>query len=174
MKQSPIIFPILFSILITLFISSSDAQFCTPNEKLAGKNPFLGRLNDSDRCKNGKFSVTSKGSPLVVSNTNSIMTINSFEKGGDGGQPSECDGKFHSDDTLIVALSTEWYNHGQRCFKFINIYYNDKSVQAMVVDECDSNKGDGDDIVDASKAVWEALQVPKSEFGETAITWSDA
>lgn len=174
MKQSPIIFPILFSILITLFISSADAQSCKPNGKLAGKNPLPGRLNDSDRCKNSKFSVTSKGSPLVVSNTNSIMTINSFEKDGDCVQPSECDGKFHSDDSLIVALSTKWYNHGQRCFKLINIYYNDKSVQATVVDECDSNNGCRDDIVDASRAVWEALQVPKSEFGETAVTWSDA
>uniref|UniRef100_A0A103XI24 Barwin-like endoglucanase n=1 Tax=Cynara cardunculus var. scolymus TaxID=59895 RepID=A0A103XI24_CYNCS len=174
MKQSPIIFPILFCILITLFLSSTEAQSCNSNEKLAGKNSLLGRLNDSDRCKNGKFSVASKGSPLVVGNTNSIMTINSFEKGGDGGQPSECDGKYHSDDTLIVALSSKWYNHGQRCFKLINIYYNDKSMQATVVDECDSNKGCRDDIVDASKAVWKALEVPKDEFGETTVTWSDA
>ncbi|KAJ0483867.1 putative kiwellin [Helianthus annuus] len=43
------------------------------------------------------------------SNIKSTMTINSFEKGRDGGGPSECDGKFHSDNTPIVALSTRWY-----------------------------------------------------------------
>ncbi|KAL8238409.1 hypothetical protein R6Q59_014976 [Mikania micrantha] len=107
-------------------------------------------------------------------NTDATMTINSFEKGGGGGGPSECDGHYHSDDTLIVALSTRWYNHGQRCFKFININYNGKSVQAMVIDECDSTRGCKDDIVDASKAVWKALQVPKSQWGETSVTWSDA
>ncbi|XP_076935414.1 putative ripening-related protein 1 [Bidens hawaiensis] len=102
------------------------------------------------------------------------MTINSFEKGGDGGGPSECDEKYHSDSTLIVALSTRWYNHGKRCHKFINIHYKDRHVKAKVVDECDSNRGCKTNIVDASKAVWKALHVPKSEWGETKVTWSDA
>ncbi|XP_076925234.1 putative ripening-related protein 1 [Bidens hawaiensis] len=101
------------------------------------------------------------------------MTINSFEKGGDGRGPSECDEKYHSDNTLIVALSTRWYNHG-RCHKFINIHYKDRHVKAKVVDECDSNRGCKNNIVDASKAVWKALHVPKSEWGETKVTWSDA
>ncbi|KAF5776058.1 putative RlpA-like domain superfamily, kiwellin [Helianthus annuus] len=107
-------------------------------------------------------------------NTDATMTLNSFEKGGSGGGPSECDGQYHSDDTLIVALSTRWYNGGQRCFKNININYSGRSVQAMVVDECDSTRGCKDNIVDASKAVWKALAVPKSEWGETSVTWSDA
>ncbi|KAL9999625.1 putative RlpA-like domain superfamily, kiwellin [Helianthus debilis subsp. tardiflorus] len=108
------------------------------------------------------------------SNTDATMTLNSFEKGGSGGGPSECDGHYHSDDTLIVALSTRWYNGGQRCFKNININYSGRTVQAMVVDECDSTRGCKDNIVDASKAVWKALAVPKSEWGETSVTWSDA
>ncbi|MFS7925166.1 putative RlpA-like domain superfamily, kiwellin [Helianthus anomalus] len=107
-------------------------------------------------------------------NTDATMTLNSFEKGGSGGGPSECDGHYHSDDTLIVALSTRWYNGGQRCFKNININYSGRTVQAMVVDECDSTRGCKDNIVDASKAVWKALAVPKSEWGETSVTWSDA
>ncbi|KAL8259901.1 hypothetical protein R6Q59_027854 [Mikania micrantha] len=102
------------------------------------------------------------------------MTINGFEKKESGGGPSECDAKFHSDNTLIVALSSQWYNHGNRCFKFINIHYKDRSVKARVVDECDSSRGCKDDIVDASKAVWMALQVPKREWGEAKVTWSDA
>ncbi|KAJ0717490.1 putative RlpA-like domain superfamily, kiwellin [Helianthus annuus] len=107
-------------------------------------------------------------------NTDATMTLNSFEKGGSGGGPSECDGQYHSDDTLIVALSTRWYNDGQRSFKNININYSGRTVQAMVVDECDSTRGCKDNIVDASKAVWKALAVPKSEWGETSVTWSDA
>ncbi|KAJ0483869.1 putative RlpA-like domain superfamily, kiwellin [Helianthus annuus] len=109
-----------------------------------------------------------------VNGLKATMTINSFEKGGDGGGPSECDGQYHSDNTLIVALSTRWYNHGQRCHKFIKINYKDRSVKAKVVDECDSTRGCKDDIVDASKAVWKALRVPKSEWGLTSVTWSDA
>ncbi|KAI3693366.1 hypothetical protein L6452_33201 [Arctium lappa] len=134
MKQSTIIFLVLFPMLVTLLISCISAQ---------------------------------------PSNTDATMTINIFEKGGDGGAPSECDGKYHLDDTLIVALSTPWYDHGRRCFKFINIYYKDKSVQAMVVDECGTSRGCHNDIVDASKGVWKALAVSGSEWDETKVTWSD-
>ncbi|KAJ0860947.1 putative RlpA-like domain superfamily, kiwellin [Helianthus annuus] len=108
------------------------------------------------------------------SNIKSTMTINSFEKGRDGGGPSECDGKFHSDNTPIVALSTRWYNHGKRCLKFINIHYKDRNIKAKVVDECDTSRGCQNNIVDASKAVWKALRVPKSQWGEMTVTWSDA
>ncbi|KAI3703202.1 hypothetical protein L1987_73109 [Smallanthus sonchifolius] len=109
-----------------------------------------------------------------LSNVKATMTINDFEKGTSGGGPSECDGKYHSDNMLIVALSSQWYNHGKRCFKFINIRYKDKSVKARVVDECDSSRGCKNNIVDASKAVWKALGMPKSQWGETKVTWSDA
>ncbi|KAI3693363.1 hypothetical protein L6452_33198 [Arctium lappa] len=110
----------------------------------------------------------------ALSHMKATMTINGFQKGESGGGPAECDGKYHSDDTPIVALSTQWYNHGRRCFKSINIQYKDRSVKATVVDECDSNHGCKNNIVDASEAVWKALQVPKKEWGETQVTWSDA
>ncbi|XP_071739817.1 putative ripening-related protein 6 [Rutidosis leptorrhynchoides] len=112
--------------------------------------------------------------PINVHSIDATLNLNGFEKGEGGGGPAECDGKYHSDDDPIVALSTQWYNNGQRCFKYININYQDNSVQAMVVDECDSNAGCKDDIVDASRAVWSALQVPKSLYGEVGVTWSDA
>ncbi|KAJ9556100.1 hypothetical protein OSB04_010714 [Centaurea solstitialis] len=110
----------------------------------------------------------------ALSNMKATMTINGFQEGESGGGPAECDGKYHSDNTLIVALSSQWYNHGKRCFKSINIHYKDKSVKATVVDECDSSRGCKNNIVDASKAVWKALQVPKKEWGLTQVTWSDA
>ncbi|CAL9007134.1 unnamed protein product [Prunus brigantina] len=40
----------------------------------------------------------------------SLLTV--FEAGGDGGGPSECDNKYHNDNTPVVALSTGWYNNG--------------------------------------------------------------
>ncbi|OMO79352.1 hypothetical protein CCACVL1_13733 [Corchorus capsularis] len=64
---------------------------------------------------------------------------------GDGGGPPECDNQYHSDDDPMVALSTG-------------------CVKAKVVD---------DNIVDASKAVSEALGVPESDRGEMDIYWSD-
>ncbi|KAK1418701.1 hypothetical protein QVD17_27847 [Tagetes erecta] len=184
MKQSTI-FLVLFSLLIALFISRIDAQSCKPSGKLRGKKPPHGKcVNDPDCCKPGKLYDTYTCSPRVTKQTKAIMTINSFKKGGDGGAPSECDNKYHSDNTPIVALSTGWYNKGQRCLKFINIHYKGKSIKAKVVDECDSTLGcDADhgfqppcpnNVVDGSKAVWEALGVPKSEWGETEVTWSDA
>ncbi|KAK8554497.1 hypothetical protein V6N13_093486 [Hibiscus sabdariffa] len=60
---------------------------------------------------------------------------------GYGGGPSECDGKYHSDNDLLVALSTGWFNHKERCNKYIKIHGNGKSVKAKVVDECGSTRG---------------------------------
>ncbi|KAL4567090.1 hypothetical protein LXL04_022663 [Taraxacum kok-saghyz] len=135
MKQSIVIFSILFSLFAALTISWANVE-------------------------SGNMAAT--------------MTINSFEKGGSGGGAAECDGKYHSNNTPIVALSSRWYNHGKRCFKSINIYYKGRSVKATVVDECDSSRGCANDIVDASVAVWNALAVSKGEWGETKVTWSDA
>ncbi|KAL2460700.1 Uncharacterized protein Adt_44120 [Abeliophyllum distichum] len=140
--------------------------------------------NNSDCCKQGKTYPTYKCSPLVSGSTKAVLTINSFEKGGDGGAPSECDNKYHSDNTPVVALSTGWYSGGSRCLNNITVSANGRSVTAMVVDECDSTMGCDDDhdyqppcpnnIVDASKAVWKALGVPEDNWGEVDITWSDA
>ncbi|KAL9999623.1 putative RlpA-like domain superfamily, kiwellin [Helianthus debilis subsp. tardiflorus] len=86
----------------------------------------------------------------ALTNVKATMTINSFEEGGSGGGPSECDGRYHSQHTDCGP------------------------VHPLVVDECDSTRGCKNNIVDASEAVWKALHVPKSEWGETTVTWSDA
>ncbi|CAN0886573.1 Ripening-related protein grip22 [Linum grandiflorum] len=101
------------------------------------------------------------------------MTINGFQKGQDGGGPSECDGKYHSNNQKIVALSSHWY-HG-RCGKCIRIKWRGKSTTAKVVDECDTSGGCKTNIVDASKAVWNSLGIKKgsSQFGETGVTWEE-
>ncbi|OMO78738.1 Barwin-related endoglucanase [Corchorus capsularis] len=154
--------------------------------RIEGKNPPPGQCNqenDSDCCKDGKWYTIYTCSPPVSTKTKATLTLNSFEAGGDGGGPSECDNQYHSDDDPVVALSTGWFNHKKRCLKYINIYGNGKSVRAKVVDECDSTMGCDSDhdyqppcpnnIVDASKAVWKALEVPESDWGDIDIYWSD-
>ncbi|KAL4567094.1 hypothetical protein LXL04_022667 [Taraxacum kok-saghyz] len=186
MKSSKIVIILLFSLLIILLLSCHvDAQSCKPSGKLKGTKPPHGKCaNDPDCCKPGEFYSTYKCSPIVTKNTKATLTINDFQKGGDGGGPAQCDEKYHSNDTPIVALSTGWYNNGKRCSKFINVHYKGKSVKAKVVDQCDSTLGcDAEhgyqppcpnNIVDGSKAVWKALGVPKSDWGEAEVTWSDA
>lgn len=169
MKQSAVIYLVLFLLPITSFTSCANAQYKFSSRLKRGNTTVEHRLNNSDDpCSTYKRSLLDSG------NTGATMTLNSFEKGGDGGGPSECDGQYHSNNFLLVALSSQWYNHRKRCSKYINIYYKDTSVRATVVDECDSNRGCGDNIVDASYAVWVALQVSESDWGQTAITWSCA
>ncbi|XP_044483467.1 kiwellin-like [Mangifera indica] len=123
-------------------------------------------------------------SPLVSSSTKAKLTNNDFSEGGDGGGPSECDDKYHSNSEAVVALSTGWYNGGSRCGKMIKITAtNGKTVKAKVVDECDSMNGCDEEhayqppcknnIVDASNAVWNALGLDIDD-GVVDITWSMA
>ncbi|CAK9134423.1 unnamed protein product [Ilex paraguariensis] len=95
----------------------------------------------------------------------------------------ECDNQYHSDDELIVALSTGWYNGGRRCLHYVTINANGESVRARVVDDDTTMGSDKDhdyqppcanNIVDASKAVWKALGMPEDNWDELDITWSDA
>ncbi|RYR72287.1 hypothetical protein Ahy_A02g006481 isoform A [Arachis hypogaea] len=153
-------FLLLCFLLITNYLYSSRAQQCRPSGRIEGKKPPPGQCNqenDSDCCKQGKMYTTYECSPQVTTHTKAYLTLNSFEKDGDGGGP--------------------------RCHKKITIHGNGRSVEAMVVDECDSTMGcDADhdyqppcpnNIVDASKAVWEALGVPKDNWGGLQITWSE-
>lgn len=175
---------LILCLLLCSIISSANAQSCKASGKIRGKKAPPGQCNkenESECCVEGKMYTTYKCSPAQ---TKATLTINSFQKGGDGGGPSECDKKYHSDDTPVVALSTGWFNNKKRCLNFININGNGKSVKAMVVDECDSTMGcDAEhdyqppcpnNIVDASKAVWKALGVPENDWGDLDVTWSDA
>ncbi|MFS7889140.1 putative RlpA-like domain superfamily, kiwellin [Helianthus anomalus] len=176
---------VLFIVLTETSIQIS-AQTCKPSGSIRGRKPPPGECNtenDSECCVQGKFYTTYTCSPSVTSATKAKLTINSFQEGGDGGGPSECDNQYHSNDTPVVALSTGWYKGGSRCHKFITINGNGRSVRAMVVDECDSTRGcDADhdyqppcpnNIVDGSKAVWKALGVSKDNWGDLDVTWSE-
>ncbi|XP_040993390.1 LOW QUALITY PROTEIN: kiwellin-1-like [Juglans microcarpa x Juglans regia] len=163
------------------------AKKCNPSGSIRGKEPPLGQCNtenDSECCVEGKIYTTYECSPPVVRHTKAFLTLNSFEEGGDGGGPLECVNQFHSNDKPVVALSTGWFNKKRRCLNNVTIKANGRSVQTVVVDECDSTIGcDADhdyqppcpnNIVDASRAVWEALGVPRDNWGELDIIWSDA
>ncbi|KAM0863825.1 hypothetical protein ACQ4PT_044341 [Festuca glaucescens] len=104
-----------------------------------------------------------------------MMSLNGFEKGEDGGGPAECDNKYHDDDGMLVALSTGWYEGGRRCQKMIRITsaQNGRTVEARVVDECDTRHGCKDNIVDTSRAMWKALGLD-TNIGLVPVTWSDA
>lgn len=176
----------MFLVLDTEYLAV-EAQKCYPSGSIkGGKYPpqDCNQENDSDCCKDGKRYTTYKCSPPITNQTKALLTLNSFEKNGDGGGPSECDNQYHNDDTPVVALSTGWFNHKSRCHHHIRISGNGRSVVAMVVDECDSTMGCDSDhdyqppcpnnIVDASKAVWKALGVPQNNWGGLDIVWSDA
>nr|GEZ88185.1 hypothetical protein [Tanacetum cinerariifolium] len=146
----------LLLVFFSLLAASSfeiKAQTCKPSVRIRGKKPPAGqcnRENDSDCCVQGKLYTTYTCSPPVTGGTEATLTLNSFQKGGDGGGPSEC-------------------------HKYITINGNGRSVKAMVVDECDSTMGcDAEhdyqppcpnNIVDASKAVWKALGVKGIALG---------
>ncbi|CAM8920298.1 unnamed protein product [Rhodiola kirilowii] len=178
-----------FLLYATAHFRNTEAQSCNPSGSIRGRTPPPGQCNDendSECCKKGQFYPTYTCSPRVSQRTKATLTLNSFEAGGDGGAESECDNKFHPNTAPVVALSTGWYNRGKRCLDYITIYGNGNSVKAMVVDECDSTMGCdsehdfqppcANNIVDASKAVWEALGVDEDgdDWGMMDIYWSDA
>lgn len=175
---------LLFFLLTNLMISVYG-QDCNPSGSLTGSQPPPGQCDPSSAtcCEVGQAYPTYTCSPPVTGQTQAVLTLNSFEDGGDGGGASACDGQFHSDDTLVVALSTGWFDNRSRCGKEIVINGNGNSVKATVVDECDSTVGcDAEhgyqvpcrnNVVDGSQAVWDALGADSGP-GSMDITWSDA
>lgn len=158
---------------------------CRPSGYLPGKSGNCEKSNDPDCCEDGKAYPQYRCSPPVTAATGAVLTLNSFEKGKDGGGPSECDNAYHSDGELVVALSTGWFAGMARCGHRVRITASGgsgRSVVAKVVDECDSVHGCdgehnyeapcGNNIVDASPAVWDALGLDKN-VGMEHITWSD-
>ncbi|CAL5020710.1 unnamed protein product [Urochloa decumbens] len=158
-----------------------QGEKCKPSGTL--ESPARGHTCD-ECCKPGHIYPTYQCSPPVSSHTKAIMTLNDFSEGGDGGDPSECDGKYHHNSERIVALSTGWYAKGKRCGKNIRIHAKGRSVLAKVVDECDTLHGCDKphafqppcphNDVDASQAVWDALGITGDDVGDFPITWSDA
>jgi hypothetical protein len=160
---------------------SAGLGVCRPSGYLPGRSGNCEKSNDPDCCEDGKKYPQYRCSPPVTASTKAVLTLNSFEKGKDGGGPSECDNAYHSDKEKVVALSTGWFSNMARC-GHRKITANGNSVYAKVVDECDSVEGCDEDhnfeppcdnnIVDASPAVWDALGLDQN-VGMVDITWSE-
>ncbi|KAM1818925.1 hypothetical protein ACFX11_000670 [Malus domestica] len=114
---------VLQIILLSTICLVTEAQQCRPSGRIRGRKPPPGQCNqenDSDCYVAGKMYPTYTCSPPLSGSTKAYLTLNSFEKGGDGGGPSECDNKYHNDSIPVVALSTQWYNNGGRCLNNIH------------------------------------------------------
>ncbi|CAN6317002.1 unnamed protein product [Urochloa humidicola] len=81
---------------------------CRASGYLPGRSGNCEKSNDPDCCEDGKEYPQYRCSPPVTASTKAVLTLNSFEKGKDGGGPSECDNAYHSDEEKVVALSTGW------------------------------------------------------------------
>ncbi|XP_074564995.1 kiwellin-1-like [Curcuma longa] len=168
--------PLLLALMVTVLIATANSQRllsddCQVSGYLQGTTGHCNRDNDAECCEAGKSYPQYHCSRQVTGSTGAKLTLNSFEEGGDGGGRSTCDDRYHSDEEMIVALSTGWYDGGCRTDaptgKNIRISANGQSVVAKVVDECDSVNGCDskhdfqppcrENIVDASPAVWKEL-----------------
>uniref|UniRef100_A0A8R7Q8I3 Ripening-related protein 2 n=2 Tax=Triticum urartu TaxID=4572 RepID=A0A8R7Q8I3_TRIUA len=160
-----------------------DAAGCQPSGYLPGRSGNCEMSNSPDCCVDGRQYVQFLCSPPVSATTPAVLTLNSFEKGKDGGHPSECDNAYHDDSEMVVALSTGWFNGKSRCGRTVKITAKGgSSVSAKVVDECDSVNGCdaehnyeepcANNVVDASPAVWGALGLDQN-IGMQEVTWSD-
>uniref|UniRef100_A0A0E0EZ94 Ripening-related protein 4 n=1 Tax=Oryza meridionalis TaxID=40149 RepID=A0A0E0EZ94_9ORYZ len=151
---------------------------------LHGKAGKCNRAHGSDCCVAGRRYPQFRCSPPVSSArpTPATLTLNSFARGGDGGGRSSCDGRFHPDTAMVVALSSGWLrlDGARRCNRMIRVAAgNGRSALARVVDECDSVNGcDAEhnfeppcpnNVVDGSPAVWKALGLDEG-VGEFKVT----
>ncbi|EMS54451.1 hypothetical protein TRIUR3_19938 [Triticum urartu] len=92
-------------VLALLLATTVEAQECRRSGTL---RPGKGHSCE-DCCEAGKAYPTYRCSPPVVAGaTRAIMTLNDFDEGGDGGDPSACDEVFHRNSERVVALSTGW------------------------------------------------------------------
>ncbi|CAN6323649.1 unnamed protein product [Urochloa humidicola] len=165
--------------------TGAGAGTCRVSGVLHGKAGNCKKLHGSDCCVEGHKYPQFRCSPPVSAKTPATLSLNSFEKGKDGGGPSFCDNRYHKDSAMVVALSSGWLrlDGTRRCGKMVRVTAaNGRSVLAKVVDECDSANGCDEEhnfeppcannIVDGSPAVWKALGL-KESLGEVKVTWSD-
>ncbi|KAI4978617.1 hypothetical protein ZWY2020_015370 [Hordeum vulgare] len=122
----------LLVVLSTSHIASSlrpGLGVCRASGYLPGKSGNCEKSNDPDCCEDGKRYPQYHCSPPVTATTKAVLTLNSFEKGKDGGGPSECDNAYHSDEEMVVALSTGWFKNMARCGHRIRVTANGKSAR---------------------------------------------
>ena len=69
--------------------------------------------------------------PAGEASTKAVLTLNSFEKGKDGGGATFCDHRFYKDSAMVVALSSGWLrlDGTRRCGKMVRVTANGPLVQ---------------------------------------------
>jgi hypothetical protein len=86
---------IFFLVILTASHIASSLRpslgVCHASGYLSGKTGNCERSNDPDCCEDGKRYPQYHCWPPVTASTKAVLTLNSFEKGKDGGGPSECD-----------------------------------------------------------------------------------
>ncbi|KAJ8513435.1 hypothetical protein OPV22_003869 [Ensete ventricosum] len=124
-------------------------ETCTASGYLRGKSS---NCSDPDCCKDGAMYPQYRCSPPVTADTTASMTIVTFAASGDG--------QYHSDDQMLVSLSTGWYDGGSRCNKNITINANElpAAVRRQRLPRCGRK----------------ALAIPEAQIGYYDVTWSDA
>ena len=106
---------LLIALSASHMASSLRLGVCRASGYLPGRSGNCEKSNDPDCCEDGKMYPQYRCSPPVTASTKGVLTLNSFEKGKDGGGPSECDNAYHSDEEKVVALSTGWFSNMARC-----------------------------------------------------------
>ncbi|GJY71956.1 putative ripening-related protein 2 [Tanacetum coccineum] len=102
-----------WSMVLIGLLESTKGTYGDVDHVWKGKNETLGKhVQYLDHSTEAETYTTYRRSLLAMGKTRATMTINSFEKGGDGGGASECDEQYHSNNQRIVALSTKWYDNG--------------------------------------------------------------
>ncbi|KAL4311223.1 hypothetical protein GQ457_01G055450 [Hibiscus cannabinus] len=159
-----------FLLIANVFILEVHTCACHSSGNITGQTPPPGTCNTADSsacCVDGQFYDIYDCSPPVSRHTKANLTLQSYDHGGDGSPPAECDNHYYNDDDFVVVTEGDVITN-----KSINIRGNGKRVRAKVVDECVSSGGCdgahgyeppcGNAIVRASKAVCSALVVPES------------
>ncbi|MBA0878190.1 hypothetical protein Goshw_022442, partial [Gossypium schwendimanii] len=126
-----------------------EAHTFSLSGKIKGKTPpprQCNQENDSDCCKDGKWYITYKCSPLLLSQMKATLTLNSFEK------------------RCLKYINI--YGNG----KSMRAKVMDECDSNMGCDsDHDYQPPYPNNIVDALKVVWKALGVIESDWGEMDI-----
>ncbi|PQM33705.1 putative ripening-related protein 1 [Prunus yedoensis var. nudiflora] len=88
---------VLLVILLSTICLVAEAQQCRPSGKIRGRKAparQCNKENDSDCCVAGKMYPTYTCSPPLSGSTKAYLTLNSFEKNGDGGGVKQYGGIF--------------------------------------------------------------------------------
>lgn len=110
---------------------------------------------------------SSSTSNSISAQVSSTLTFYDPTTGG-----GKCDGIHHAPTELVVAMSSSLLTKYSACHSVVSLTvpFSLKSVDVVVVDECDERDGCTSNNVDGTPAVWQALGLDM-KAGRVAINW---